>query len=179
MRADILAEGARADGALPERPNPKFQYKVVRRNTAVVAVVGLSFLVIRQVAGGKTDAAKAFNDRGEAYAREGAYDRAIQDFDQAIELDPKNAEGFHARGRLYLCHGDYDQAVQDFDRAIKLNPGDADMIAGRARAEAHNKSAYDPSLPFRYKTVKARPLIEAIALDQLSGTSRNEALVKR
>src|ERR1700736_35202 len=42
----------------------KFQYKVVRRNAAVVAVVGLSFLLVRAVTGGTTDAAKAFYDLG-------------------------------------------------------------------------------------------------------------------
>src|SRR5438105_553356 len=36
--------------------------------------------------------ASAFNSRGNAYAGVGRYGLAIQDFDQAIKLDPKNAD---------------------------------------------------------------------------------------
>src|ERR1700687_5819006 len=39
--------------------NLKVQYKVVRKNAAVVAVIGLSFLLVRAVAGGRTDAGEA------------------------------------------------------------------------------------------------------------------------
>ena len=42
--------------------------------------------------------AVAHNNRGNAYATKGDYDRAIQDFDEAIKLDPADARPFNNRG---------------------------------------------------------------------------------
>jgi Tfp pilus assembly protein PilF len=41
--------------------------------------------------------AKAFNKRGFGYAAKGDYDRAFADYDQAIQLDPKNAITYASR----------------------------------------------------------------------------------
>jgi hypothetical protein len=47
--------------------------------------------------------AVAFNRRGNAYAAgKGQYDRAIEDYDQAIRLNPKLVEAFYNRGTAYL-----------------------------------------------------------------------------
>lgn len=42
---------------------------------------------------------EAFNSRGLAYTHEGNYDRAIQDFDQALHLAPNDANGLTAGAR--------------------------------------------------------------------------------
>src|SRR5258706_13189970 len=42
--------------------------------------------------------AVAFQNRGSAYVAKGDTDRAIQDFDQAIKLDPKYANAFNSPG---------------------------------------------------------------------------------
>jgi tetratricopeptide (TPR) repeat protein len=52
-------------------------------------------------------------------------DRAIESYDQAIQSDPKNAEGYHSRGVAYASKRDYDRAIQDFDQAIRLDPRNA------------------------------------------------------
>ena len=64
--------------------------------------------------------ALAFIDRGSTLAAQGQADRAIQDFDEAIKLDPGSAAAYN-RGKIYQGKGDYDRAIQDFDRAIALN----------------------------------------------------------
>ena len=61
----------------------------------------------------------AFQNRGIVYRNKGQYDRAIQDFDQAISLDPNDAYAFNSRGNVYKDKGQYDRAIQDFDQAIK------------------------------------------------------------
>jgi tetratricopeptide (TPR) repeat protein len=45
--------------------------------------------------------AVAFSSRGTAYARKGQYDRAIEDLDQAIRLNPNDAVAFDNRGATY------------------------------------------------------------------------------
>jgi len=64
--------------------------------------------------------AEAFNNRGVGYRLKGEYDRAIQDYGQAIKLNGKFAEAFNNRGVVYDKKGDFDRAIQDYDQAIKL-----------------------------------------------------------
>jgi tetratricopeptide (TPR) repeat protein len=49
------------------------------------------------------------------------YDKAIQDYDEAIRLNLKNAIAFSNRGLVWFCKKEYDKAIQDYDEAIKLN----------------------------------------------------------
>jgi tetratricopeptide (TPR) repeat protein len=69
-------------------------------------------------------ASKASN-RGLAYRAKGEHDRAIQDYDEAIKLNPNLAIAFYNRGLAYGAKGQHDRAIQDFDQAIRLNPSDA------------------------------------------------------
>jgi Flp pilus assembly protein TadD len=46
--------------------------------------------------------AAAYNNRGFAYLKKGDNDRAIADFTQAIQLDPKDALAYGAAGFLTL-----------------------------------------------------------------------------
>jgi tetratricopeptide (TPR) repeat protein len=66
--------------------------------------------------------AEAYQSRGIAYRFKGDYDRAIQDYGQAIKLNGKLAAAFNNRGVAYDKRGDYDHAIADFDQAIKLKP---------------------------------------------------------
>src|SRR5262245_46575131 len=50
--------------------------------------------------------ANALNDRGLAFAKKGQYDRAIQDFDDAIRIDPQNAIITSNRGWAFVNKGD-------------------------------------------------------------------------
>jgi hypothetical protein len=61
--------------------------------------------------------AAAFLNRGRGYAGKRDYDRAIQDYDQAIRLDPNNAAAFSSRGNAYNHKHEYDRAIQDPPRA--------------------------------------------------------------
>src|SRR5260221_13541362 len=74
----------------------------------------------------------AYNNRGNAYTTKGEYDRAVQDYDQSIKLDPSYARAFNNRGVAYQKKGEYDRAISDFDEAIKLDPNYASALANRA-----------------------------------------------
>jgi tetratricopeptide (TPR) repeat protein len=57
----------------------------------------------------------AFQNRDTADFDKGATDRAIQDYDQAIRLDPNYANAFNSRGVAYQAKGDNGRAIQDYD----------------------------------------------------------------
>src|SRR5262249_22419075 len=50
------------------------------------------------------------------------YDRALADYDRAIELDPNEAIPLNNRGSAYYQIGQADRAMDDFNAAIKLDP---------------------------------------------------------
>jgi len=50
-----------------------------------------------------------------------AYDRAITDFNKAIELNPKYAAAYADRGQAYRELGNYNQALADSNKAIELD----------------------------------------------------------
>jgi tetratricopeptide (TPR) repeat protein len=49
----------------------------------------------------KHNLAAAYNNRGIAYGEKGEYDRAIADYNRAIQLDPKLAFAYNNRGNAY------------------------------------------------------------------------------
>jgi tetratricopeptide (TPR) repeat protein len=53
------------------------------------------------------------------------YGQAIADYDQAIELSPKDANAYVRRGEAYLGKGDHNRAIADFEEAIRLYPKNA------------------------------------------------------
>jgi tetratricopeptide (TPR) repeat protein len=90
--------------------------------------------------------ATAFDNRGVAYRRKGEYDRALQDYEQAIRLNPSNATGYNNRGIIYRIKGEYPRAIADYDEAIWLKNGDFPAAYyNRALAYA-DKGEYELSL---------------------------------
>jgi Flp pilus assembly protein TadD len=67
---------------------------------------------------------KFYNDRGIAYGEKGQYDRAISDFNKAIEINPRYSKAYNNRGIVYRLKGQYDQAISDFNKAMEINPMD-------------------------------------------------------
>ena len=59
---------------------------------------------------------------------------AIQDYDKAIEINPKYAEAYFNRGSAYLEQGDPIVAIQDYDMAIALDPKFAAAYVNRGYA---------------------------------------------
>ena len=57
-----------------------------------------------------------------AYQKKGEYDRAIEDFDAAIKIDPDYANAFANRAETYQKKGDYPRALKDFDEALRQQP---------------------------------------------------------
>jgi tetratricopeptide (TPR) repeat protein len=80
------------------------------------------------------DLARAFFDRGRARIDLGQYDRAIEDLDRAIKLDPNYPDAFNTRALAHIGAGQFEQAIADFDEAIRLDPNYAIAIFNRGIA---------------------------------------------
>ena len=66
--------------------------------------------------------AEDFVGRGVAEARSGDFDQAIADFNQAVRLNPNQAEAYNYRGVTKARKGDSEGAIADFDQAVQLDP---------------------------------------------------------
>ena len=69
-------------------------------------------------------------------------DRAIQGYDQAIQIDPTNAAPYISRGFAYTLKGNNDRAIQDYGQAIQLDPTSA--VAYRNRGVAYATKGDNP-----------------------------------
>ncbi|MDD5037934.1 MAG: tetratricopeptide repeat protein [Dehalococcoidales bacterium] len=67
---------------------------------------------------------------------------AVEEYDEAIHLNPKSAEAYYKRGFFYQSHDYVEQAIEDFDQAIRLDPEFAKAYGNRAYAYL-NKKWYD------------------------------------
>jgi tetratricopeptide (TPR) repeat protein len=100
--------------------------------------------------------AEAFYNRGAAYAAKDQYDRAIEDYDHAIQLNPNDARASVARGGAYAVKGQYDRAIEDFDHAIRLSPFYARAFVGRGIAYAA-KNQYDRAIEDYDRAIRLNP----------------------
>ncbi len=53
---------------------------------------------------------------------DGALEEALAAFDEALQLDPSNAEAHNGRGAILLSQGEFEPAMAEFNESIRLNP---------------------------------------------------------
>ncbi|HYA87229.1 MAG TPA: tetratricopeptide repeat protein [Nitrospirota bacterium] len=67
-------------------------------------------------------AAVAFKNRGLYFHERGQFDRAIEDYSKAIDLDPLFVGAYNNRGLDFVRTGQLSEAFLDFNKAVTLNP---------------------------------------------------------
>ena len=75
-------------------------------------------------------------------SKQSDYDRAIEDYNRAIDLNPDHAEAYSNRGLVCEIKGDYDRAIEDYNKAIELKPDLAEAYSSRGRV-CHKQGDYD------------------------------------
>ncbi len=66
--------------------------------------------------------AEAYMNRGISSYRQKRYEKAIDDFNKALALEPDFAEVYNNRAIAYQFMEKYDKALADVDQALQLNP---------------------------------------------------------
>ncbi len=97
-----------------------------------------------------------YGSRGVGYYSKGDYDRAIQDTDQAIRLNPNEPSFYYTSGLAYKKKGNFDRAIQDFDEAIRLNPTFERAYYDRGNAYI-DKEEYDRAIQDLNRAIQLNP----------------------
>ena len=71
--------------------------------------------------------ARAYIWRGRAYADTGETERAIDDLNQAIEIDPSTT-ALHVRATAYRMKGDTGRALSDYERSLSLKRDELTLL---------------------------------------------------
>jgi len=118
-------------------------------------------------------ASLAFLNRGVLLAtRKRAYDRAIQDFDRTLVLEPDNVDALIRRGDAFVQLGDFGRGMRDLDRAVSTAPENAlaYLMRGLAYGRRGNATAalqnYDAALKYEPRNADALSNRAAIYLGQ-------------
>ncbi len=100
--------------------------------------------------------------RGHAYQQLSKIDanvilkeKAIEDYNEGIRINPNNAIAYNNRANLFLDFKDPDKAISDYNEAIKINPNYA--VAFRNRAIAYKRKGS--------QSLSASDFAKAIELD--------------
>lgn len=62
------------------------------------------------------------NNLGDVYARQGDMQKAIEEFQKAIEINPNYADAYHNLANTYQQMGQIDLAVENYQKALSINP---------------------------------------------------------
>lgn len=66
--------------------------------------------------------ARRHYEAGANFINQRLYDKAIEEFDQAVEFDPGYAVAYCDRGLARYMKGEYEEAFRDFELAIENDP---------------------------------------------------------
>ena len=100
--------------------------------------------------------ALAHSQDGEALSKNGDYEKALQEFNEAIRLSPGLAPAHYGRGEIYFQRGDYRQAIRDFTRTIDIAPDYTFAYYSRGVANERTGEIEEAILDFTH-TVRLKP----------------------
>lgn len=102
------------------------------------------------------DKARPYINRGIAYTNQGSLDKAISDYDKALEISPSYAEAHNNLGFVYYKKGDMEKAITEYDKALEIRPYYTDAHNNLARAY-YNKGELANAIVEYTKAIKFDP----------------------
>jgi tetratricopeptide (TPR) repeat protein len=78
--------------------------------------------------------AKKFHDKGLKYSLSKNYEGAIEEYNKAIEINPKNPLLYHQLGLVHKKKGNLKEAIRLYDLSLKIDPNFGFAIMGKGMA---------------------------------------------
>jgi protein O-mannosyl-transferase len=137
---------------------------------ALLLVIVLSYLTIKQISAWRDSIAlwtsviekgtekvpMAFVNRGAAFQKRGRLDKAVADYEMAIDLDPSAFRAYISLSTAFEIMGRLDKALATVDKAIGLNPSSHE--AYRNRGLLYEKTLqYDKAISDYTRAISLKP----------------------
>jgi tetratricopeptide (TPR) repeat protein len=74
---------------------------------------------------------------GASHLNTGKTEKALKDFNRAINIDPTHHDGYLGRADTLNAMGRYEESLQDYNRALEIKPSLAKAHVNRAIAYSH------------------------------------------
>ena len=103
--------------------------------------------------------AKAYNDRGIANYDKGEWNKAIDDYTEAVRIDSQYGEAFNNRAWTRVKSGRAAAAIDDANEAVRLLPSKAfalDAHGAHVYEALGNENAANPGLPESPRTLSGQ-----------------------
>ena len=75
-----------------------------------------------------------YHNLGIIYGQENKFDKAIEAFSKAIEIDNQYADAYYNLGYAYQLQGNHEKAIEEFDKAINIDPNNRDYKEAKNRS---------------------------------------------
>ena len=102
------------------------------------------------------ETAEEWNEKGISFGKSGEYEKAIECFNKAIELEPNYAKAYYYRGIAYGDLKQYEKAICDYNKAIKQDQKYAKTYTKRGIAYAELKE-YEKAIEDFNKAIELDP----------------------
>lgn len=100
--------------------------------------------------------ADIYYNMGVTYSENGEYDKAIEYYKKAIQLNPGDQGAYYNLGNTYFIRRDYTNAIACFQNAIQLKPDSDDAYVGMGNALREQGNA-DKAIESYQKAISLRP----------------------
>ncbi len=105
--------------------------------------------------------AQIHNQRGVAYSGTGQYGLAIDEFNNALKIDPLSYGTYNNRCIAFAKEGQHGAAIADFTRALEINQNDASLYYNRGVTYAY-VYRFDLALADFSKSLELNPVNAAV-----------------
>ena len=100
--------------------------------------------------------ANSYYEKGNFYYEQGDYDRAIENYNMAIILNPKFLECYFNRALCYYNKKNYDKAIEDYTKAIEIDP-DNPLIYNNRGDAFYRKQDFERAIADYNKAISINP----------------------
>lgn len=129
-----------------------------------MTIAGLQAMALIACASSYNKLAKDYYEQGQMFYERMEYDRSIDNYSKALEIEPNSPENhkiYFDRGRAYFKNREYEKAIYDYTRALELTPAgesESKFIILEARGYAYllNKQ-YEDSIHDYSRAINLKP----------------------
>jgi tetratricopeptide (TPR) repeat protein len=108
------------------------------KSIQILRIILLTSIIILSSCESKKEKAKIHLDKGIELTTKSDLENALIEFNEAVRLDPENADAWYYRGNTHYNLYKVEKALADYDKAIELNPEHVDAYTNRGNARVYN-----------------------------------------